>query len=169
MSDICIDYLNLYGNIGGQAKSLLEQTFDRVANSNIVCVKTDGSTLKFKAILHDEVVRARRQRLTVENEEGIIDMQSKRVILLNRDIINYGLQTLDAAWYLLIDNRAKTELERFDFSITEPFSDTDTTPYFGANQVFSVYYVRRAEELDSQVASVPNGTGQFSFNSLVAE
>jgi len=159
-----LDYVSFYGNIGGQTRYLLESTFDVVANADIVCVRPNSIPLIFKAILHDEVVRARRERLEVANEEGIIDVQSKRAIILVRDIINYGLQRLDAAWYFLIENKSKDFLERYDFSIKEPFQDIDLTPFAGANEVFAVYYLRRAEELESQIPGVVDIAGTFSFD-----
>ena len=159
-----LNYVSFYGNVGGQARYLLESTFDVVANSSIVCVRPSGTPLVFKAILHDEVVRARRAHLEVGNEEGIVDVQSKRAILLVRDIIAFGLQRLDAAWYFLVENKNKEFLERYDFSIKEPFQDIDLTPFAGANEVFSVYYLRRSEELESQLPSVVDTTGRFSFN-----
>ena len=141
---------------GAQAKYLLESTFDVVANGSVVCM-APSATYTFKAIIHDEIVRARREHLSAENDEGIVDRNSKRIILLTRDIIAAGLEQIDASWYLLIKG------VRFDFSTNEPFCDMDTTPYAGAEEVFSVFYTRRAEELESAV--VPGSTGQFSFNS----
>lgn len=164
-----LTYLNLYGNIGGQARYLLESTFDAVCNAKIVCVKTDGSTLNFNAIIHDDMVRSRRDHLTIGNEEGIIDMQSKRAILLVRDILACGLQMLDASWYFLLEDKRKATLNRYDFSIRDPFQDITTTPYFGANDVFAVYFLRRSEELDSQLSSVADTSGSFSFDSLSAD
>lgn len=152
---------------GEQAKYILELTFDRVANANVTCVKDDGSLLQFKAILHDEIVRARREHLTIDNQEGIIDRQSKRAILLNRDILAFGLEALDAKWHFLIGNQNGENLERYDFSINEPFNDIDTTPYADAERVFSVFYLRRAEELESQLEI--SSTPAFTFNSWGTE
>lgn len=152
---------------GEQAKYILELTFARKANARLICVTLDGDLLNFKAILHDEVVRSRREHLTIANQEGIIDRQSKRAILLTRDIRAYGLETLDAAWHFLIGDANGENLKRYDFSTNEPFSDVDTTPYLDAEKVFSVFYIRRAEELESQleVSSTPS----FSFNSWSAK
>ena len=144
--------------MGLQAKYILESTFDAVANKVITCV-TDSGSINYKAIVHDEIVRARREKLDIENDAGILNLNSKRVILLTRDIINSGLSAIDSAWYFLIEGK------RFDFSVNEPFCDVDTTPFADADQVFSVYYMRRAEELESQISPVPGGTGEFSFNS----
>jgi hypothetical protein len=130
-------------DVGAQAKYLLETTFDRVANATISCITTSNTTLSFKAIVHDEIVRARREHLSADNQEGLIDKQSKRVILLTRDILAYDIEEIDAQWYFIIHNK------RYDFTTNEPHSDTDTTPYAGADQVFSVFYMRRAEELES--------------------
>ena len=145
--------------MGIQAKYLLESTFDQVANKTITCVTDSGTTINYKAIVHDEIVRARREHLEIDNDAGILDLNSKRVILLTRDIINSGLDAIDSAWYFLIGG------VRFDFSINEPFCDVDTTPFADADQIFSVFYTRRAEELESQISPVPGGTGEFSFNS----
>ena len=145
--------------MGIQAKYLLESTFDQVANKTITCVTDLGTTINYRAIVHDEIVRARREKLDIENDAGILNQNSKRVILLTRDIINSGLEAIDPAWYFLIGGK------RFDFSINEPFCDVDTTPFADADQIFSVYYMRRAEELESQISPVPGGTGEFSFNS----
>jgi hypothetical protein len=144
-------------SLGEQAKYILETTFDTVANGYVTCVISDSVSHEYKAIIHDEIVRARREHLSAGNEEGLSDKQSKRVILLTRDIIASGTP-IDASYYFLING------VRFDFSVSEPFCDVDTTPFAGANQVFSIYYVRRAEELESQIAPVEGGTGAFSFN-----
>jgi hypothetical protein len=144
--------------MGLQAKYLLESTFDAVANKTISCV-TDTTVLSYKAIVHDEIVRARRESLEIENDAGILNQNSKRVILLTRDIFASGLSAIDSSWHFLINGK------RYDFSTNEPFCDVDTTPFADADQVFSVFYVRRAEELESQISPVPGGTGEFSFDS----
>ena len=143
---------------GAQAKYLLESTFDSVANKTISCI-TDTTIINYKAIVHDEIVRARREHLEIDNDAGILNQNSKRVILLTRDILASGLEALDSSWYFLIADK------RYDFSVNEPFCDVDTTPFADADQVFSVFYVRRAEELESQISPVPGGTGEFSFDS----
>jgi hypothetical protein len=144
--------------MGIQAKYILESTFDAVANKTISCV-TDTTVINYKAIVHDEIIRARREHLEIDNDAGILNLNSKRVILLTRDILASGLETLDSSWYLLIGGK------RYDFSTNEPFCDVDTTPFADADQIFSVFYTRRAEELESQISPVPGGTGEFSFDS----
>ena len=144
---------------GAQAKYLLESTFDSVANKTISCVTDSGIIINYKAIVHDEIVRATREKLEIDNDAGILNQNSKRVILLTRDILASGLEALDSSWYFLIAGK------RYDFSVNEPFCDVDTTPFADADQIFSVFYVRRAEELESQISPVPGGTGEFSFDS----
>jgi hypothetical protein len=144
--------------MGLQAKYILESTFDAVANKTISCV-TDTVILNYKAIVHDEVSRIKRESLEINNDGGILNQNSKRVILLTRDVLASGLPALDSSWYFLIAGK------RYDFSTKEPFCDVDTTPFADADQIFSVFYVRRAEEIESQISPVPGGTGEFSFDS----
>ena len=145
--------------MGQQARYILESTFYEVANKTITCVTDAGILINYKAIVHDEIVRARREKLEIDNDAGILNQNSKRVILLTRDIISSGLEAISPEWYFLIGDK------RFDFSVNEPFCDVDTTPFADADQIFSVFYVRRAEELESQISPVPGGTGEFSFDS----
>lgn len=143
---------------GAQAKYILENTFDGVYNEVITCVFSNLITLQFNAIVHTEIVRARRERFTSDNDEGVLDTHSLGVILLNRDIYLAGLTTIDATAYFIING------QRYDFVTSEPYCDNMMTPYQNAGDVFSVFYVRRAAELESQ-ASTSGETG-FSFGGL---
>ncbi len=100
---------------GEQAKYILESTFDEVANKTITCVTDAGILINYKAIVHDEVVRARREKLDIDNDAGILNQNSKRVILLTRDIINSGLEAISPEWYFLIENK------RYDFQLMNLF------------------------------------------------
>lgn len=142
-------------NVGQQARIILESTFDNVFNNTLIYVNPEGLSYVFSCISHDEVLRNRRERLGIENEEAVLDRLSKRVILKTNDLIAKGLSVLDAAGYILMDG------VRYDFSVTEPFNNDDITPFRGAERTFSVYYLRRAQELESQVAEITEGS--FSF------
>lgn len=143
---------------GQQVKYILESTFDGVFNEVVSCVTSNNVVINFNAIVHTEIVRARRERLTIDNEEGILDRHSLGIILLNRDITAAGLSSIDPTSYFLVDN------ERYDFTTTEPYCDNRLTPYKDAGDVFSVFYVRKAVELDNQVST--SGEDGFSFNGL---
>lgn len=143
---------------GEQAKYILENTFDNVYNEVITCVFSNLTTLQFNAIVHSEIVRARRERFTSDNDEGVMDTHSLGVILLNRDLAAAGLAGIDATSYFMINSH------RYDFVTTEPYCDNMMTPYQNAGDVFSVFYVRRAAELESQVST--SGESGFSFGGL---
>jgi hypothetical protein len=149
--------------MGLQARYILETTFDTVANGDVTCVVDANTSIDFKAIIHDEVVRARREHLSIPNDEGMLDQQSKRVILLTRDILASGLTSVSPSSHFLIKGK------RFDFSVNEPFCDVSTTPFMDADEVFSVFYMRQAQELESSISPVEGGTGEFSFNSWVLD
>lgn len=145
---------------GLQIKYLLESTFDSVFNTEITCVSSNSVSFKINAIVHSEIVRARRERFTTDNEEGVLDRHSLGVIILNRDLQALGLASIDPTYYLLING------SRYDFTTTEPYCDNMLTPYKDAGEVFSVYYVRAAVELESQVST--SGESGFSFGGLKA-
>lgn len=140
---------------GLQVKSVLESTFDGVYNEDIVCVLANGTTIRFHAIVHTEIVRARREHFTSDNSQGLLDRHSLGVILLNRDIQEAGLTKIVASSYFLIDG------VRYDFSTSEPYLDDRLTPYKGAGDVFAVFYVRKAAELEKQKST--SGEAGFSF------
>lgn len=140
---------------GLQVKSILESTFDGVYNEDVVCVLSNGVTIKFHAIVHTEIVRARRDHFTSDNSQGVLDRHSLGIILLNRDIQEKGLTKIPATSYFLVDNI------RYDFSLTEPYLDDRLTPYKGAGDVFAVFYVRKAAELERQKST--SGESGFSF------
>lgn len=142
---------------GMQAKYILETTFTVVANKDVICVTADQLHFKFKAIVHSEIVRARREHLSADNQEGIIDKRSKRMVLLKRDVLAVGLTEIDPTSYFLVDGI------RYDFSVSEPFTDDDTTPFADADQVFFVFYLRRAGERESEIPLTDSD--DFSFGS----
>lgn len=140
---------------GLQVKSILESTFDGVYNEDIVCVLANGTTIRFHAIVHTEIVRARRDHFTSDNSQGVLDRHSLGVILLIRDIQEAGISQIPTTSYFLIDG------VRYDFALDEPYLDDRLTPYKGAGDVFAVFYVRKAAELERQKST--SGETGFSF------
>ena len=140
---------------GLQVKYVLESTFDQVYNEDIICVMSNGSIISFHAIVHTEIVRARRDHFTSDNSQGVLDRHSLGVILLNRDISAAGLTKIPTTSYFLIDGI------RYDFALDEPYLDDRLTPYKGAGDVFAVFYVRKAAELERQKST--SGETGFSF------
>lgn len=140
---------------GLQVKSILETTFDGVYNEDVTCVMANGTTIKYHAIVHTEIVRARRDHFTSDNSQGVLDRHSLGIILLNRDIQESGLTKIPTTAYFLVDNM------RYDFALDEPYLDDRLTPYKGAGDVFAVFYVRKAAELARQKST--SGESGFSF------
>lgn len=142
-------------NVGQQARYILESTFNSVFNNTVTYVAPSGKRYVFNCISHDEILRNRRERLSIENEAAIVDQLSKRIILRTIDLIAQGLSSLDASGYVMLDGK------RHDFSTSEPFLNLDVTPFKGAEHTFSVFYVRRSEELENQVQGITESS--FSF------
>lgn len=140
---------------GLQVKAILESTFDGVYNEDVTCVLANGTALKFHAIVHTEIVRARRDHFTSDNTQGVLDRHSLGIILLNRDLLEKGITKIPTTAYFLVDNI------RYDFALDEPYLDNKLTPYKGAGDVFAVFYVRKAAELERQKST--SGESGFSF------
>lgn len=146
---------------GQQARFMLQSTFDWVAPLQVVYLAPSGVSAVLRAIPHDEVLRNRREHLSEDNQGAILDLNSKRIIFKTEDIKALGIDRLDPKGCLFIGGI------RYDFSTREPFLDDDITPFAGASGIFTVAYLRRAQET---ILSLPvPDTQEFGFDSWSLE
>jgi len=141
--------------LGSQIRTILETTFDGVATS-VVYYPPTGGPFTLRAMVGEPLANYQREHLEVD-EAGIVDQNVKRIAFKTNDILQVtGAGQLDGAGYITIND------VRYDFHASQPLVMDDFTPLVGALKIFSVYFLRRAEELNRTLPQgSEGGVGQF--------
>jgi len=144
-----------WSSIGAQVKTILESTFDGVAASYVTFYKPpNGTAYTLKAMVSIEPLRLNREHYVV-NDAGISDLENLRFAFKTADLsaIPGGI---DPAGYFRFNG------VRYDFSQKFPGHSKEMTPMIGAEDTFTLCYVRRAEELTHSTDARSTGD-KFKF------
>lgn len=136
--------------LGLQIRNTLESVFDNVAASTIVYYDTEGKSYPLTAMVAPENISSKIEGFNA-SVAGVSDREHLRFAFKTADIASVVKAPLSVAGYFMFNGF------RYDFAEKFPGIQSEFTPFKGAVDVFTLVYVRRAEELAHTVA--PKATG----------